>query len=137
MDLKRIFKSPLWWLLALVLVLAAWLTVGDPTDYREVDTSAAVKLIKDGRVESAKLVDNNRVDLTLKDGQLYTEGKIKDAKHVRAHYIEARGAEMVKILDAKTPPKGYDEEPPPTRPSWRCSATSSRCCCSATSRGSS
>ncbi|AKT51171.1 ATP-dependent zinc metalloprotease FtsH [Arsenicicoccus sp. oral taxon 190] len=116
MDPKRIFRSP-WLLVALLtLLLAGWLTLGEQTDYREVDTSAAVQLIQQDKVESAKLVDGNRVDLTLKPGNEYSEGSVKNAKHVRAHYIEPRGPEMVKLLDAHKPPKGYDEQPPTDSP---------------------
>ena len=116
MNAKRIARSPWMWAVVVSLLLAAWLSVGQQSDFREVDTSAAVQLIQQDKVESAKLVDGNRIDLTLKDGSEYTGGKVKDAKHVRAHYIEPRGPELVKLLDAHKPSAGYDEEPPTDSP---------------------
>ncbi|MTB73190.1 ATP-dependent zinc metalloprotease FtsH [Arsenicicoccus sp. MKL-02] len=116
MNAKRIARSPWMWLVVVSLLIAAWLSVGQQSDFREVDTSAAVQLIQQDKVESAKLVDGNRIDLTLKDGSEYTGGKVKDAKHVRAHYIEPRGPELVKLLDAHKPSQGYDEQPPTDSP---------------------
>lgn len=116
MNAKRIARSPWMWVVVVSLLIAAWLSVGEQSDFREVDTSAAVQLIQQDKVESAKLVDGNRIDLTLKDGSEYTGGKVKDAKHVRAHYIEPRGPELVKLLDAHKPSQGYDEQPPTDSP---------------------
>ncbi|WP_288797592.1 ATP-dependent zinc metalloprotease FtsH [Arsenicicoccus cauae] len=116
MNAKRIARSPWMWVVVVSLLIAAWLSVGQQSDFREVDTSAAVQLIQQDKVESAKLVDGNRIDLTLKDGSEYTGGKVKDAKHVRAHYIEPRGPELVKLLDAHKPSQGYDEQPPTDSP---------------------
>ncbi|WP_409483862.1 ATP-dependent zinc metalloprotease FtsH [Arsenicicoccus dermatophilus] len=117
MDLKRIFRSP-WWLAVLVAVaLMGWMAIGESSDFREIDTSRAVQLIKEKKVESAKVVDGNRVDLTLKKGSEFSDGaRVKNARQVRAHFIDARGPEMVKLLDENTPEQGYNEEPPSDSP---------------------
>ena len=45
MNAKRIARSPWMWAVVVSLLLAAWLSVGQQSDFREVDTSAAVQLM--------------------------------------------------------------------------------------------
>ncbi|GMA18142.1 ATP-dependent zinc metalloprotease FtsH [Arsenicicoccus piscis] len=114
MNLKRFGRNPFVWAAVVIVALAAFFSVFDTSDYKQVDTSVAMQLIKEKKVESAKIVDNDRIDLTLTSP--YTGGDVKDASRVRAYYVEPRGPELVKALDANVPTKGYDEEPPST--SW-------------------
>ncbi len=93
------------------VVIAGTFFFADAGGYTRIDTSAALQLIKDDKVESAKLLNNERLELVLKDGQLYSDGdKIKDAKKVYSFYVEARGLQLVQALDAHQPPKGFSDQ---------------------------
>ena len=55
----------------------------DSGGYTRVDTSAALELISQDKVESARVVNNERLELTLKEGVTYSDGaKVKDATKV-------------------------------------------------------
>ncbi|HSU73736.1 MAG TPA: ATP-dependent metallopeptidase FtsH/Yme1/Tma family protein, partial [Terrabacter sp.] len=81
-----------------------------------IDTSAAMTQINDGNVESAKLLNNERMELTLKTPYTSPDGTVKDAKTVYAYYVDARGGQVVQALNAKAPPKGVDDQI--DQPSW-------------------
>ncbi len=112
MTTKRTIRPQWLWLLVILgVIFAVTFFFSDSGSGTRIDTSAALQLVKDGRVESAKVLNNERVELTLKDGQLYSDGdKIKDAKKVYAFYVEARGPQIVQALDANPPSKGYTDQ---------------------------
>ena len=72
--------------------------------------------ITNGNVESAKLLNNERMELTLKTPYTSPDGSVKDAKTVYAYYVDARGTDVVQALNAKAPPKGVDDQI--DQPSW-------------------
>ena len=103
MDAKRIFRSPIFWIVVAVfgVVLASQLisATGGP---KSVDTSTIVTDINSGNVQTAKLIDRDQViNVTLKDGTKLT-----------SNYIDGQGvvlqAELQKQVDAKNLPGGYD-----------------------------
>jgi cell division protease FtsH len=110
MDVKRILRGPLVWVIAAVVVVLIGAQVLTPAKYSPVDTSVAIDLIQNKQVQSARLVNGDqRVELTLKspyDG--------KDA--VAAYYVDARGAQIVQLLNENEPPDGFTDEVP--QPSW-------------------
>jgi cell division protease FtsH len=81
-----------------------------------IDTSEAMKQISTGNVESAKLLNNERMELTLKNAYTSPDGTVKEAKSVYAFYVEARGKEVVDALNKTVPPKGVDDQI--DEPSW-------------------
>jgi cell division protease FtsH len=88
------------------LILAARLL--SPSGFQQVDTSVALQLIKDQKVEYAHVVDGEQtLELTLKPGSEY-QGHSK----VSAGWIGARGGEIVNLLDQNPPSKGFNEEKP-------------------------
>ncbi len=88
------------------LILAARLL--SPSGFQQVDTSVALGLIKDQKVEYAHVVDGEQtLELTLKPGSEY-QGHSK----VSTGWIGARGPEIVDLLDKNPPSKGYNEEKP-------------------------
>ncbi len=117
MDFKRILRMPMVWILALIGATIIGLSLSDSGGLTRIDTSAAIDLINTDRVDSAKLLNNEKVELTLKPGQTYSDGdKVKDASKVYAFYVTARGTKLVDALEAHKPPKGYTDQI--DEPSW-------------------
>ena len=88
------------------LILAARLL--SPSGFQQVDTSVALQLIKDKKVEYAHVVDGEQtLELTLKPNSQY-QGHSK----VAAGWIGARGSEIVTLLNQNPPEKGFNEEKP-------------------------
>jgi cell division protease FtsH len=113
MDLKRIIRTPIVYVVLIFGIGLLWLSLASASSFTRIDTSAAEKLINDGSVESAKFVGDDRIDLTLKSGVTYSDGdKVKNADKVQAYYVVQRGTSLVNALKAKAPPKGYTDDPP-------------------------
>ena len=113
MDFKRILRTPVVWVVLIFGIGVLWLSVADASSFTRIDTSAAEKLINDGAVDSAKFVGIDSIDLTLKQGQLYSDGdKVKGANKVQAYYVPQRGESLVQAIKAHMPPKGYTDDPP-------------------------
>ncbi len=108
MDAKRILRTPLVWIMVLISALVFGMLFSDAGAPR-IDTSEAMKQITTGNVESAKLVNNERMELTLKTPYSSADGTVKDAKSVFAYYVDARGKEVVDALNAHMPPKNYTD----------------------------
>ena len=113
MNFKRILRTPVVWVVLILGIGVLWLSVGDASAFTRIDTSAAEKLINDGAVQSAKFAGTDRIDLTLKPGQTYSDGdKVKAADKVQAYYVTQRGASLVEAIKTHLPPKGYTDDPP-------------------------
>jgi cell division protease FtsH len=108
MDLKRIFRGPI---VYIVLAIAAvWIgsTLLTGSGFREISTQAGLDLLKGNTVESAKIVDGEqRIDLTLSsaDGD--------NGSKVQFYYVTPRGADVVAAIDAADL-KDFDDEVPQT-----------------------
>jgi cell division protease FtsH len=105
------------WLVLLLVAAAVWLTLSGNGGFQQIDTSAAMNLINQDKVASAKVnnVDQS-IDLTLKKGETYTGGGVKNASKVEAFYINARGDDVVAALDKHVPSQGYTDVNP--KGSW-------------------
>ena len=113
MDFKRILRTPVVWVVLIFGIGVLWLSIGDASTFTRIDTSAAEKLINDGAVDSAKFAGTDRLDLTLKPGQSYSDGdKVKAATKVQTYYVAQRGESLVQAINAHKPPKGYTDDPP-------------------------
>ncbi|MGV8968536.1 MAG: ATP-dependent zinc metalloprotease FtsH [Cellulomonas sp.] len=113
MDFKRILRTPIVWVVLIFGIGLLYLTASGSDAFTRIDTSAAEKLINDDSVDSAKFVGADRLDLTLKPGQTYSDGdKVKAATKVQAYYVAQRGDSLVLALKAHQPPKGYTDDPP-------------------------
>jgi cell division protease FtsH len=110
MDVKRIVRGPLVWVVAAIVVVLIGAQILTPAKYTLVDTSVALQLIQDKQVKSARLINGDqRIELTLTkphDGH--------DA--VAAYYVDARGAQVVQLLNDNKPADGFTDEVP--QPSW-------------------
>jgi cell division protease FtsH len=110
MDVKRLTRGPVIWViigLAVLLIGARALT---PDQFQSVDTSKAIGFIRAGQVKSAQIIDGDqRLELTLKAP---VDGKTK----FMTYYVQPRGTEIVNLLDANPPSEGYNDKVP--QPSW-------------------
>jgi cell division protease FtsH len=110
MDVKRILRGPLVWVVAAVVVVLIGAQVLQPAKYTRVDTSVALQLIADKQVKSARLVNGDqRMELTLTK-------PYKGHDAVSAYWVEARGLQVVDALTANKPAEGFTDEVP--QPSW-------------------
>ena len=66
--------------------------------------------ITDGNVESAKLLNNERMELTLKKPYTSPDGTVKDAKKVYAYYVDARGGQRRRGAQRQAAGPGLDDQ---------------------------
>src|SRR5689334_3848394 len=117
MDFKRILRAPLFWVVAIVAITLMVFTVGEGGGYTRIDTSAAQQLITEKKVERAVVTNNEVVDLDLKKGESYSDGKnIKDATKVRTEYVEAAGPGFIQLFKDNPPPGGVNQDIKDTNP---------------------
>jgi cell division protease FtsH len=117
MDFKRILRAPLFWVVAVVAITLMVFSLSDTGGYTRIDTSAAQQLITDKKVERAVVTDNVVVNLDLKKGQTYSDGKgIKGATKVQTQFVDAAGPGFIKLLDDNQPPGGTDQVVKDTNP---------------------
>jgi cell division protease FtsH len=109
MDAKRYFRGPVFWImLALLAMLTISQIASSSGGYKKVDTATAVQAIRDGRVESAVIVDRDqRLELVLKPGQ-----QIAGSDKVRASYVADQQLRILDALEENRPPKLYNVEVP-------------------------
>jgi cell division protease FtsH len=105
MDLKRYFRGPVLWVVAigLLVILVTWGMNSDGA-VEPVDTSQVVQKIETNQVKSAKIVDKDqRIEVTLNNG-----------KKLQASWVGGQGHDLQKLLqqkaNAKQLPGGYDVE---------------------------
>lgn len=100
MNAKKFFRSPAFWALLLITVFALMFLTQNEEEYDRVDTSAAEKLITDGKVEDAHFTTDNVLQLDLKDGETYSNGEeVSDSKQVETEFIDARSSHMLDIVE--------------------------------------
>jgi len=108
MKMRTFLRSgAIWIVLAIVIVLVGARLIS--TDrFAQVDTSQALQLIEEGKVASALVVDQEqRLDLTLVEGE-----EVDGSTQVRTYYVDQRGEDVLRLLDANPPADGVNEENP-------------------------
>ncbi|WP_068263827.1 ATP-dependent zinc metalloprotease FtsH [Janibacter limosus] len=101
MNAKKIFRAPAFWALLLIAVFVLMFTTRNSNEYARVDTSAAEKLVTEGKVKDAHFTTDNLLQLDLKDGQTYSDDEsVKDATKVETEFIDARAGQMLKLVEA-------------------------------------
>ncbi|WP_328698874.1 ATP-dependent zinc metalloprotease FtsH [Brevibacterium rongguiense] len=114
-DFKKIAKGPLFWAVLAIVVVSIGLLLLSGGGFQRVDTEQGMTLLKEKKVEQAKIVDSDqRVDLVLKDDFNYEDHNY--GKKVQFYYVAPRGEDVVKAVDAAQPDKGYTDEVP--KRSW-------------------
>jgi cell division protease FtsH len=103
MNLKRLFRGPIVWIvLAVVALLVVAQLVSSTGGYKTVDTSAVINDITTGQAQQVTLIEGDQqVRATLKNGD-----------RVQAQYISAQGPVIVKALQDAPPPGGQVSEVP-------------------------
>ena len=106
MDLKRLTRGPVIWVIAALVVVIVGARVLSPNRFEPIDTSEAINLITSGKVTSATLVNGDqRLELTV-------DPAYKGHTQVMTYYVDARGAQLVQLLDQYKPKNGYNDENP-------------------------
>ena len=96
MNAKKLFRAPLFWALALLVIFMLVFQLGSGGDYARIDTSAAEKLIDEGKVQEAHFTSDNTLQLDLKDGETYSNGEeVSDSEQVETEFIDARSSHML------------------------------------------
>jgi cell division protease FtsH len=112
MDVKKIFRGPIIWIVLAVIAVIAVLQVAAPGGFKNVETSKVVAAIQDGKAQKVRIVDRDqRVEVTLKDGQ-----SIDGAPKVQADYVDGLQTQLVQDLEKTPPPGGWDNTVP--KQSW-------------------
>ena len=94
MNFKRLLRGPFIWIAAAIIVVIFGFSLFTSSGYSPISTKEGLSLLKNDKVVSVKIVDaEQRVDLTLKSAG--STGKL-----VQFYYASARGADVVKAIDA-------------------------------------
>ncbi|HEX2805050.1 MAG TPA: ATP-dependent zinc metalloprotease FtsH, partial [Kineosporiaceae bacterium] len=93
-------------MIAALLVVIVGARVLSPNRFEPIDTSEAISLIKSGQVTSATLVNGDqRMELTVSPAY-------KGHTQVETYYVDARGTQLVQLLDQYKPKNGYNDQNP-------------------------
>ncbi|WP_104053552.1 MULTISPECIES: ATP-dependent zinc metalloprotease FtsH [unclassified Arthrobacter] len=105
MKSKNFFKGPGIWIILALALLVLILPTLSPSGATQVDTSVGLQLLKDQKVEQAKIYDGEqRVDLTLR-------GDDPDpAKNVQFYFGTARGEDIVEAVN-DSGASGFTDQP--------------------------
>ena len=119
MDFKRIFKAPLFWVLAVVVVMLTVFSFDGDGGYTTITTSQAEKLIVDKKVDKAQMTTENVLTLDLRDGQTFSDeaNNVSGATKVRAEFVDARAEQLVDSLRTNLP-NGYNDKVESTSAFW-------------------
>ena len=118
MNVKRFGRAPVLAIFGVLFVGMVLLSMLGGSGYQRVDTSAAEQLISTGKVDQVRLLNNERMELDLKTGVTYSSSidGVQDASKVFAYYVDARGPQIVALLDKYPPSKGFTDQI--DQPSW-------------------
>ncbi|GAA4977738.1 ATP-dependent zinc metalloprotease FtsH [Yinghuangia aomiensis] len=102
MDVKRIFRGPIMWVvLAVLAVFVLMQLVGGSSGYKGVDTSQVISAIDKQQVQSAKIIGGNdqAVELSLKKGPDGKQIKIDGSSKIKSSYLnDQQGAAIAEKL---------------------------------------
>jgi cell division protease FtsH len=111
MNVKRLFKGPIPYLIIAALVFWIGISLMSMNGFREVSTQEGLAFLEKGQVKEAVITDGDqRVDLTL------TKADDQYGNQVQFYYVGARAADVVEAVDAADPSGGYNDKVP--QPSW-------------------
>ena len=111
MDIKRVFRAPLFWVLIVIALTLAVFSFDSSGGYSKITTAQAVQLIQSDKVEKAHFTSSNLLDLDLKKGQSFTDkdAGISGAAKVRTEFIDARAPELVTLVNEHVADNYTDE----------------------------
>ena len=86
MDVKRLFRGPLLWIiLGSIVVLTVLQFVSSSGGYEDVDTSEMVQQIQDGNVDTVTFVDGDQV----------MEATLNNGDKIQAQWVAGQGVRLV------------------------------------------
>ncbi len=117
MNAKKFARGPLLWILLPIVVLLLGLSLLRPGGFVTIDTSEGITLLQGDTVEQVEITEGyNRVQLTLTEP--YTDAEEKDrGQQVQFVYVDQQGQQVVDLVAAAAPEKGYNSVVPST-PWW-------------------
>ncbi len=114
MNLKRIVRGPLLYVILGAIILIVGFNLLNTTGFQRVTTQEGIELLGGKTVESVKVVDGEqRVDLTL-DEPYVDDNEVDKGKLVQFYYVQPRGEDVISAIDASD--ATFDDEVPQT--SW-------------------
>ena len=110
MDVKRLFRGPLLWIiLGSILVLTVLQLVSSSGGYQDIDTSAMVQKIQSGEVRNVTFVDGDQV----------VEATLENGDKVSAQWVTGQGVQLVDMAQREQAAGNlttYDVEVPQPNP---------------------
>lgn len=112
MNVKRIIRTPIFWLFIAIAIAIAMFSMDGSGGYARIATDQAEQLITDGKVEKAQLTSENVLDLDLKEGETFTspDDSVKDATQVRTEFLDARAEQIVALVSEHVGDGGYNDK---------------------------
>ena len=111
MDFRRFLRGPAFFVVVGLLLLLLATQIFSSGGFQRIDTADGLRLLEEGKVEQAKIVDREqRVDLTLAD-----DFGDKGTK-VQFFYVQPRGTEVVEAVNEADLAKPFNDEVP--KDSW-------------------
>lgn len=108
MNLKRILRGPMIWVLAALAAMFIGFSMTGTSDYKQVDTSQGMSLIQSGKAASVRVYDaDQRVDVTLNA----VDQKLK-TKYVQFYFAYSRGTAVTETIANAELKDGYNDENP-------------------------
>ncbi|MCS5718076.1 ATP-dependent zinc metalloprotease FtsH [Herbiconiux sp. CPCC 205763] len=115
MNAKRIFRSPIPYILLGAIALWIGFSLLTGGGYQQVTTQQGLGFLSSGKVSEATIIDGEqRVDLTL------TTADDKYGSKVQFYYVAPRGPEVVTAVTDANPSDGFNDQVPQTN--WFLSA---------------
>ncbi|MCC3266216.1 ATP-dependent zinc metalloprotease FtsH [Arthrobacter gengyunqii] len=109
MKSKNFLKGPFIWIILALALLVLILPTLSPSGATQVDTSVGLQLLKDQKVEQAKIYDGEqRVDLTLEEP--YKDSSGKESENVQFFFGTARGEDIVTAVN-ESGAEGFTDQP--------------------------
>ncbi|MFC4222553.1 ATP-dependent zinc metalloprotease FtsH [Lysinibacter cavernae] len=104
---KKIFRGPLIYIIiAPIVVLLGWSLISGG-GAKEIKTQDGLEYLKQGKVESAEIIDGEqRVNLVL------SKADKEDGKEVYFYYVTPRGDAVVEAVNNADPKKGFTDDVP-------------------------
>src|ERR1700712_4664467 len=104
MDIKRLFRGPLVWvIIGIVAIVIAFSYITSASGFQSVSTQQGLELLKGNTVTTAKAVDpEQRVDLTL------SKSYKNLGTRVQFYYVEPRGKEIISAING-SPTAKFDD----------------------------
>jgi cell division protease FtsH len=115
MTKQRPARAPWMWILMILGLGVLWYALTMPSGFTRIDTSEAMELITSDKVASATITPD-RVDLTLKEGETYSDPQVQATDQVQAYYVESRGPLLLDALEQHPPSEGWTDDP--ARQNW-------------------